>query len=128
MDRRQFLQSIAAVALAGLLPSGLAQALRSSEAWQQAPAAALAQHPWLRGWQAVANETLQTPWLELQGRVPAGLHGTLYRNGPARHELGGERYHHWFDGDGMVQAFRFTPHGVSHQGRFVRTAKYVQET
>jgi carotenoid cleavage dioxygenase len=38
------------------------------------------------------------------------------------------RYHHAFDGDGMVQAFRFTAAGVSHLGRYVETAKYRRET
>jgi carotenoid cleavage dioxygenase len=56
------------------------------------------------------------------------LRGTLYRNGPARHELGGIRYRHWFDGDGMIHAFRFSDDGVSHSGRYVRTAKYAAET
>jgi carotenoid cleavage dioxygenase len=102
--------------------------LRASDVWQQAFAAALAQHPWLLGWQTAASEALHTARLAQQGTIPAGLYGTFYRNGPARHELGGERYQHWFDGDGMVQAFQFAPHGITHHGRFVRTTKYTQET
>src|SRR5690606_15027838 len=66
--------------------------------------------------------------LPLRGELPAGLAGTFYRNGPARHELGGRRYTHWFDGDGMVQAFRFAAGKVTHRGRFVLTPKYRAET
>lgn len=51
-----------------------------------------------------------------------------FRVWPARYEHGGMRYHHWFDGDGMVQAFRFCDTGMSHLGRFVRTKKYAAES
>ena len=64
----------------------------------------------------------------LHGRIPAGLRGSLYRNGPARHELGGRRYRHWFDGDGMLQAFEFSDAGLRHHGRFVQTSKYREES
>lgn len=128
MHRRQFLQHIAAASAAGFLAPQLAFALRSNDAWQQAFAAALGQHPWLIGWQTAAKDDIRAAHLVQQGTMPEDLRGTLYRNGPARHDLGGERYQHWFDGDGMVQAFRFTAQGVSHHGRFVRTAKYQQET
>ena len=37
-----------------------------------------------------------------QGAIPAGLEGTYYRNGPGRVSIGGERYGHVFDGDGMI--------------------------
>ncbi len=67
----------------------------------------------------------------LRGRWPAELRGRFYRNGPALFERAGERYHHWFDGDGMVQ--QFTLEGgqgngrVTHKGRLVRTAKLRAE-
>lgn len=63
----------------------------------------------------------------VRGRFPAAVHGALFRNGPAVHELGGQRYHHWFDGDGMVQRFAIGAGGVEHRGRIVRTPKYVAE-
>ncbi|MDE0202258.1 MAG: carotenoid oxygenase family protein, partial [Rhodospirillaceae bacterium] len=53
-------------------------------------------------------ETLAAPLTTLVGRLPADLTGVLWRNGPAEHERFGHRYGHWFDGDGMVQAFTFT--------------------
>lgn len=64
----------------------------------------------------------------VRGRFPEAVHGTLFRNGPAVHDLGGQRYRHWFDGDGMVQRYAIGPRGVEHRGRIVRTAKYEAES
>jgi len=61
------------------------------------------------------------------GRFPRELSGTLLRNGPARHERGGHRYAHRWDGDGMVQRFTLSAEGVSHLGRFVQTRKLLDE-
>jgi all-trans-8'-apo-beta-carotenal 15,15'-oxygenase len=63
----------------------------------------------------------------LRGRWPAELRGRFYRNGPALYERAGERYHHWFDGDGMVQQFIIGNGQVSHKGRLVRTSKLRAE-
>ena len=56
------------------------------------------------------------------------LRGTLFRNGPGRFDRDGIRYRHWFDGDGLVQAWRLDDSGVTHEARFVRTHKYVAES
>src|SRR5258705_5036439 len=45
--------------------------------------------------------------LRLEGELPAELTGTLYRTGPALFSSHGDRYQHWFDGDGAVSAVRF---------------------
>ena len=42
--------------------------------------------------------------LRVEGRLPADLRGTLYRNGPARFDIGTRP--HWFDGTGAVSAVR----------------------
>lgn len=63
----------------------------------------------------------------VRGRFPDAVTGTLYRNGPAGHTLGGERYHHWFDGDGMVHRFVIAGTEVRHEGRYVATDKRVTE-
>ena len=42
--------------------------------------------------------------LRVEGRVPEGLRGTLYRNGPAVFDAGDAP--HWFDGNGAVAAVR----------------------
>jgi len=122
MNRRNFLLKLSAVAAAAGLP---ASAL--ADAWKDHFETALAGNPSLLAYRSASAETLSTARLALSGRIPARLRGTLYRNGPARHDRGELRYHHWFDGDGMIQAFRFSDDGVSHSGRFVRTAKYAAE-
>jgi carotenoid cleavage dioxygenase len=63
----------------------------------------------------------------LRGRWPAELRGRFYRNGPALYDRQGVRYHHWFDGDGMVQQYTLGDGRVAHRGRLVRTAKLQAE-
>lgn len=64
----------------------------------------------------------------VHGRMPPDLDGVFYRNGPGRFELGGERYHHWFDGDGFAQRWRIGGGKVAHRGRFVATKKIEEES
>jgi len=78
----------------------------------------------LRGWSGEDREAAE---LRIEGRWPRELRGTLYRNGPGLMSRGGERYRHWFDGDGLVQAWRFEEGRARHQARFVRTAKFEAE-
>ena len=82
--------------------------------------------PWLLGFRGVDRDAYQSR-PQVTGRIPANLIGTLYRNGPAQHEVAGFRYGHWFDGDGMVHAYRITPQGISHQARLVGTRKLTRE-
>ena len=100
----------------------------AADDWAEGFARGLRDKPWLLGYRNVAEDRLETARLAVEGRMPAGLAGRLTRNGPARHEVGGVRYHHWFDGDGMLQQFRFVDGTVSHRGRFVATEKHRAET
>ncbi|HYC02061.1 MAG TPA: carotenoid oxygenase family protein [Azospirillaceae bacterium] len=125
MHRRELLRAGLAGALLPLLP-GVAGAAAPDD-WAAAFAAALPEKPWLLGYRSVAEERLETSRLPVEGRLPPGLSGRLTRNGPARHEVGGVRYRHWFDGDGMLQQFRFADGTVSHRGRFVATEKHRAE-
>src|SRR5688572_20604953 len=45
--------------------------------------------------------------LEIEGKLPAELRGTLYRNGPGLFGQHGVRYTHPFEGDGACTAIRF---------------------
>ncbi len=58
--------------------------------------------------------------LRLEGTLPAGLNGTLYRTGPSLFSIFGKPYGHLFDGDGAVTAVRF------ENGRALGAAKLVQ--
>ncbi len=125
MDRRTFLQSFSAALAAGTV-SGTPLAA-AGENWKAEFAAALARKPWLLGYKTAAPNGYAQRDMEVEGKLPEALRGTLYRNGPARHEIGDTRYQHWFDGDGMIHAFRFEEGRVSHRGKFVQTAKYLEE-
>ena len=126
MRRRDVLRGLLATASAGLVPAGL---LRAAECdpLHEAFHAALAGHDWLLGWQGFDGEALAERTLRWEGRPPAGLSGTLYRNGPARFERAGQRYRHWFDGDGLVQAWRLRDGALTHRARMVATPKFVAE-
>lgn len=60
-------------------------------------------------------------------RVPAGLRGALYRNGPALFNFGGTAGRHWLEGDGLVHVFRFLGGAVQHSARLVLTDKLRAE-
>lgn len=64
---------------------------------------------------------------EVEGTIPAGLRGTLFRNGPGLFDRGGLRKRSLLDGDGLIQRFHFHDRGVRFRNRFVRTPKFVAE-
>jgi len=89
--------------------------------------AARAGHPWTQGYASLPADAPERP-MQVRGRWPAELQGAFWRNGPGLHELGGLRYRHWFDGDGLVQRYRIDGGRVTHAARYVRTPKFVEET
>ena len=121
MERRRFLQSGAAIGALALAPGA-----RADEATLQRFHAALARDASLAVYANQAGN--QQGEAVVKGRLPRDLRGTFYRNGPGRFELGGERYHHWFDGDGYAQAWSVGDGTVSHRGRFVETQRYRDES
>lgn len=128
MTRRDLLAGGTALAAAAALPGTLraAGADGGPDPWAAAFDRAAPGNPWLVGWQGNGVER-EVPRLALAGRLPDGLSGTLYRNGPARHVVGGARYRHWFDGDGMVHGWRLAAGGASYRSRYVRTRKHDAE-
>jgi carotenoid cleavage dioxygenase-like enzyme len=85
-----------------------------------------------RSWaSAIAQPGKEFPPTQLpiiSGKIPDGLRGSLYRNGPARLERGGIRVGHWFDGDGAILGVHFTDAGATGVYRYVQTAEYKAET
>jgi all-trans-8'-apo-beta-carotenal 15,15'-oxygenase len=65
--------------------------------------------------------------LAVQGKLPADLVGTLYRNGPGRFSAGGEAYGHWFDGDGAMSAVRLDGGRAYGASRLVQTEGLLRE-
>src|SRR5262245_40910693 len=88
----------------------------NGRAWAHAFSAASQKQAWTLGFESIDVDRLDAPALRIEGRLPSRLRGTLYRNGPARHQRGGERYGHRYDGDGMVQAFVFGGNLIAHHG------------
>ena len=122
--RRRFLR---AAGLAGLAPWTTPLLAAGADGWSSDFARALEANPALLGWKGVDVDRLVCT-ARIEGRLPPDLQGTFYRNGPAVHERFGVRYQHLFDGDGMVQAFRFDGRGVTHRARVLATPKLVRET
>lgn len=117
MNRRSFLHALGAgAALASLLPaSAYAKPL-------------FANNPRLTPMRGFGGQDVACDNVLIEGKIPAELRGVFFRNGPGLFERGDQRYQHWFDGDGLVNAWRFGDGGVSHQARFVRTEKFVAES
>ncbi len=78
---------------------------------------------WFAGFQSLEVEHRDEIDLPVAGHLPPELHGTLYRNGPARHDVYGDRYRHWWDGDGMIHGLRLENGRAGYRNRFVDTAK-----
>ncbi|WP_457421028.1 carotenoid oxygenase family protein [Roseateles sp. P5_E7] len=83
--------------------------------------------PELAPMRGLDGESLDAPNVIVEGRLPAGLSGRYFRNGPGLMQRGGQRYRHWFDGDGLVQAWTIQNGRVSHRARFVQTEKFRAE-
>ncbi|MEO6281117.1 carotenoid oxygenase family protein [Roseateles sp.] len=78
----------------------------------------------LRG---LSGEALDAADVAIEGRLPAGLSGRYFRNGPGLMQRAGKRYRHWFDGDGLLQAWTLQDGRASHRARFVQTEKFRAE-
>lgn len=67
-------------------------------------------------------------WIDdVEGEIPAGLEGTLFRNGPGLLDIGGHPIRHPFDGDGMISRIALKDGRAHYRNRFIRTEGYVAE-
>lgn len=125
MERRHFIESLLGGAAA------LAGAGARADATLDAFEAARAGQPWTGAFVGLQADAEPMP-LVLKGRLPRDLRGAFFRNGPARHALGGVRYQHWFDGDGLVQKYEIgatdNTGAITHRGRFVRSEKFAADS
>lgn len=114
-SRRSFVSALLA---GGASPELLALGLPDAGFADQAPE--------LAPFRGLTGEALDAS-ATVEGRLPAALAGRLFRNGPGLMQRAGQRYRHWFDGDGFVQAWALADGRVSHKGRFVQTEKFRAE-
>ena len=120
LSRRAMLGALAS--LPALVVAGAAAGTREEFS------AGLARKPQLMGFATARAEVFNASMTTLRGYLPSDLTGVLWRNGPAEHERFGHRYGHWFDGDGMVQAFALSGDKVTHRARILDTPKRRRET
>lgn len=113
-------KTAAGLAVAGALapgsPIAVGQALADPRSKVRRPGFSL-------GFKSLEEETF-LPRIDLDGRLPRWLTGSLLRNGPALFEIGEERFNHWFDGLAMLHAFSFKGGRVSYRNRFLRSSQY----
>lgn len=130
MNRRNFFASVGATAVATALPT-TAMASTASALGGAAPKALFNGSPRMTPLRGYAGQNVMCERAAIEGTLPAQLRGVFYRNGPGLFERGTgaarQRYSHWFDGDGLVHAWRFTDKGVSHQAKFVESKKFLAE-
>lgn len=86
----------------------------------------------LDNWDRGFVDTEEEPegyWMEAEfGQIPMDLHGTLFRNGPGKFQIGSDKVGHPYDGDGLVLAISFNNGSAFFRSRFVRTAEYLAES
>ncbi len=111
-SRRNFLMGAAALSAAVVTPETVRAmaAMQASADWALATADLEAD---------VAPHAMRL----VHGRAPAGLTGTLFRNGPGKFRRPGGSATHWFDGDGLMRAFRVREGQVTLEARFADTPK-----
>ena len=125
MDRRTFTKMLMGLMTASALPSPLRA--KSPIGDQASFLKALEEKPWLLGYLGTRETDLQANLHIVSGRVPIDLQGHFFRNGPAMHNIGSDRFTHWFDAPGMIQKFTFANNSVAHHGRLVETARNLAE-
>lgn len=114
MDRRNFLRALGGATATAVLTPEIAQAAaqmgRGGVDWQVAFADLDADLP-------------RAAMTRVHGRAPADLAGSLYRNGPGKFHRPGGSVKHWFDGDGLMRAFRVSDGAATLEARFIDTPK-----
>lgn len=127
MQRRSFTQSLLLGAVAAAGAPGWLRAEVLAQTGPERFAAGLARDPWLAGWKTFGVESKGPTQATIEGRWPSSLNGVLYRNGPGWFDRGAVRYEHLFDGDGLLQSWRFRDGNVTHTARMIATRKFEHE-
>lgn len=73
---------------------------------------------------AELQEELSNRPLNVKGKIPDWLSGSLVRNGPITVAAHGQKNAHWFDGLAMLHAFSFHEGEVKYTNKFLRTDAY----
>jgi len=119
MDRRNFLRALGGATATAILTPEIAQA-----------AAQMAQPgvDWQVAFADLEADVPRAAMRRIHGKAPQGLAGSLYRNGPGKFHRAGGSVNHWFDGDGLMRAFRVSDGQATMEARFVDTPKRRTDT
>lgn len=81
-----------------------------------------------RGWGEPMRTESEIRGLELvQGEIPAGLQGALYKVGADRQYPSGRQDDIFIDGEGMIHMFRFKDNQVDYVSRWVQTTRFLKQ-
>ena len=80
-------------------------------------------HSGLLGYTSL-NEEITVDQLPVTGVIPPWLTGSLLRNGPAKFEVGKEKFYHWFDGFAMLHRFSLQNGSVSYANKLLQSDAY----
>jgi len=84
--------------------------------------------PLYQGWGEPMRAEIEIRGLELiQGEIPAGLEGALYRVGADRQYPSGRTDDIFIDGEGQMHMFRFKDNQVDYVCRWVRTVRFERQ-
>ena len=64
---------------------------------------------------------------QIEGQIPLGLRGTLFRNGPGLNDVYGTPLKHPIDGDGYIVRLSFVNGKVHVKSKYVDTFSHVKE-
>jgi all-trans-8'-apo-beta-carotenal 15,15'-oxygenase len=115
-SRRNFLMGAAALSAAVITPETV-----------RAMAAQAAAADWALATADLEADVAPRAMRLIHGRAPADLTGTLFRNGPGKFRRPGGSATHWFDGDGLMRAFRIHEGQVTLDARFADTPRRRRE-
>jgi carotenoid cleavage dioxygenase-like enzyme len=116
-SRRQFLMGAASLSAAVATP----EMVRAAVAQEVAA-------PWALATADLEADVAPRALRLVHGRAPAGLSGTLFRNGPGKFRRPGGSATHWFDGDGLMRSFRIEDGHATLAARFADTPRRRTET
>jgi carotenoid cleavage dioxygenase-like enzyme len=117
MKRRSLLTALPTLALGALVSPEIARAAA------QLAAGAASGLDWGLAFADLDDDLAPAAMTRVAGACPEGLAGSLYRNGPGRFRRPGGSAGHWFDGDGLMRAFRIAGGEATLAARFVDTPK-----
>ena len=122
MNRRDLLTRLGGLAFAPLLAPELVHAAA------QLGAGAAGGVDWSLAFADLDADHATSAMKLISGRSPVGLSGALYRNGSGKFRRAGGDAGHWFDGDGLMRAFRLHDGHATLQARFIDTPKRRADT